>query len=623
MRIDFHASPEPTLGVEWELMLVDRVSRDLVSSGSELHELAGGRLDEPSRLHKELLRNTVEIVTGICDTVGEAVTDLRDTLAVVAPAARELGVDLLGAGSHPFADWSHQQLTEGHRYAELINRTQWWGRQMLIWGVHVHVGMPERDRVMPVLASMLTTYPHLLALSASSPIWAGQDTGYASNRALMFQQLPTAGLPFTFDTWSEFEKCIDDQTTTGIIDSMSDVRWDLRPAPHLGTLEHRVCDGMSDLGEIAALTALVHCLVVDLDTRLADGEALPTMPPWQVQENKWRAARYGLDAIVILDDRNRERLVTDDLDDLLERLTPVARRLGCEAELRTVADIPTRGASYQRQRAVAHESGGDLVAVVDALVAELDHSLRVPETSEPPALVAVVTGTRGCPDALTWGKWRRRTSGQPDRPDCDRLPARREPQHADARRRAPALREARGRGSQLRPRDVRADARRRADRPALPQAPAPLRAHGRPAGVAARRAVRHRAPRPPQRAAQARPDPRAPRALLAAAQHPPRLGATAVGGHRHRGPARRPRRDVHQDPPRPRRRRLGDAAARQRALDRPRRAQHARPVGDAPAQAARGGAAGTTAVPRCPTSRPPRCVRRSRWRPRPPGCPAR
>jgi carboxylate-amine ligase len=308
--------------------------------------------------------------------VGDAVHDLRETLAVVAPAAAELGVDLLGAGSHPFADWSHQQLTEGHRYAELINRTQWWGRQMLIWGVHVHVGMPERDRVMPVLASMLTTYPHLLALSASSPIWAGQDTGYASNRALMFQQLPTAGLPFAFDTWAEFEKCIEDQTTTGIIDSMSDVRWDLRPAPHLGTLENRVCDGMSDIGELAALTALVHCLVVDLDTRLAAGETLPTLPPWQVQENKWRAARYGLDAIVILDDSNRERLVTEDLADLLERLTPVARRLDCEAELRTVADIPHRGASYQRQRAVAHESGGDLVAVVDALVAELAHSLQ-------------------------------------------------------------------------------------------------------------------------------------------------------------------------------------------------------------------------------------------------------
>jgi len=375
VRIDFHASPEPTLGVEWELALVDRDSRDLVNEAESLADLAGGRLEHPDRLHKELLRNTVEVVTGICATAGEAIADLSTTLGVVMTAADELGVDLLGAGAHPFADWSEQQLTEGHRYAELIDRTRWWGRQMLVWGVHVHVGMPERDRVMPVLSSMLATYPHLLALSASSPVWAGQATGYASNRALMFQQLPTAGLPFTFETWADFETCIGDQTTTGVIDSMSDVRWDLRPAPHLGTLEHRVCDGISDVRELGALTALVHCLVVDLDTRLAAGETLPTMPPWHVQENKWRAARYGLEAIVILDDRNRERLVTDDLDDLLERLTPVAKRLGCEDELRAVADIPARGASYQRQRRVAEATGGDLVAVVDSVVAELRTSL--------------------------------------------------------------------------------------------------------------------------------------------------------------------------------------------------------------------------------------------------------
>ncbi|HEX8780247.1 MAG TPA: glutamate--cysteine ligase, partial [Nocardioides sp.] len=289
MAIDFHGSPEPTIGIEWELALVDRESRDLVNSAADLFSRVSGRLEHTDRLHKELLRNTVEIVSGVSHTVGEAVDDVRRTLEVVLDAGDELGIDLFGAGTHPFASWTGQLLTEGHRYEELINRTQWWGRQMLIWGVHVHVGMPERDRVMPVLESMLTTYPHLLALSASSPIWAGQDTGYASNRALMFQQLPTAGLPFTFDTWAEFEKCIADQTTTGIIESMADVRWDIRPAPHLGTLEHRVCDGMSDISELAAVTALVHCLVVDLDTRLAAGETLPTLPPWQVQENKWRA----------------------------------------------------------------------------------------------------------------------------------------------------------------------------------------------------------------------------------------------------------------------------------------------------------------------------------------------
>ena len=375
VRIDFQASPDPTIGVEWEFALVDSETRDLSNTAAELFTAASPRLADPSRLHKELLRNTVEVVTGICGSVSEAVADLRSTLAVVVPTAAELGVDLLGSGTHPFASWSAQQLTEGQRYEELINRTQWWGRQMLIWGVHVHVGLPERDRVMPVLSSMLTTYPHLLALSASSPVWAGQDTGYASNRSQMFQQLPTAGLPFQFDTWEQFEECIADQTTTGVIDSMADVRWDIRPAPHLGTIENRVCDGMSDINELAALTALIHCLVVDLDTRLAAGETLPTMPPWHVQENKWRAARYGLDAIVILDDKSRERLVTDDLDDLLERLSPVARRLDCEAELRSVAEIPRRGASYQRQRAVAAATGGDLDAVVDSVVAELRASL--------------------------------------------------------------------------------------------------------------------------------------------------------------------------------------------------------------------------------------------------------
>ena len=371
VRIDFRGSPEPTIGVEWELALVDRSSRDLANTAADLFAAAGPRLPDPGRLHKELLRNTVEVVTGVCGTVGEAMADLRRTLEVVVPVADRLGVDLYGGGTHPFASWTRQQLTEGHRYEELINRTQWWGRQMLIWGVHVHVGLPSQERVMPVLSSLLNHYPHLLALSASSPIWAGVDTGYASNRALMFQQLPTAGLPFQFERWSEFEAYASDQLVTGVIDDLSEIRWDVRPATHLGTLENRICDGVSDFDDLSSLVALMQCLVVDLDTRAAAGETLPTMPPWHVQENKWRAARYGLDAIVVLDADSHERLVTEDLADLLERLAPVAERLGCPDELAAVAEIPRRGASYQRQRAVAERTGGDLVAVVDSVVAEL------------------------------------------------------------------------------------------------------------------------------------------------------------------------------------------------------------------------------------------------------------
>ncbi|MEP9381795.1 glutamate--cysteine ligase [Nocardioides sp. KR10-350] len=375
MRIDFHPSPTPTLGVEWELALVDRGTRDLVNEAEALFAQAKPRMGDPERLHKELLRNTVELVTGVCDTVGEAMADLTGTLAAVVPACDELGVDLYGGGTHPFASWTRQQLTPGHRYEELINRTQWWGRQMLIWGVHMHVGLPERERVMPVLSGLLTYYPHLQALSASSPIWAGVDTGYASNRALMFQQLPTAGLPFQFETWEQFEAFAEDQLVTGVIEELSEIRWDVRPSPKLGTLETRICDGVSTLEELGALVALVHSLVVDLDTRAAAGETLTTMPPWHVQENKWRAARYGLDAIVILDAESHERLVTEDLADLLARLAPTAERLGCAAELAAVDDIVTRGASYQRQRAVAAATDGDLVAVVDSVVAELRNSL--------------------------------------------------------------------------------------------------------------------------------------------------------------------------------------------------------------------------------------------------------
>jgi len=373
--IDFAASPRSTLGVEWEFALVDQASRDLVNGAAGLFERVEQRTGVPGgspRLHKELLRNTVEVVTGVCDTVADALADLRETLGVVRGAARELGVDLYSAGTHPFAQWSQQQLTPGHRYEELMSRTQWWGRQMLIWGVHVHVGMRSRDHVMPVLSSLLTAYPHLQALSASSPIWAGVDTGYASNRAMMFQQLPTAGLPFQFETWGQFEAFAASQLKTGIIEQLDEIRWDVRPSPRLGTLEVRVCDGVPTLRELEALVALTHCLVVDLEDRVEAGERLPVLDPWHVQENKWRAARYGLDAWVITDADSNERLLLDDLADLVERLRPVARTLRCERELTAVLDVADHGASYQRQRRVAEQTGGDLVAVVDSVVRELE-----------------------------------------------------------------------------------------------------------------------------------------------------------------------------------------------------------------------------------------------------------
>ena len=249
-HIDFAGSPRPTLGVEWEFALVDAETRDVSNVATEVIEELG---ENNPHVHKELLRNTVEIVTGICDSVPQAMEDLRSTLKTARKIVRDRGMELFCAGTHPFAKWSPESLTDAPRYAELIKRTQWWGRQMLIWGVHVHVGISSAHKVMAINTSLLNHYPHLLALSASSPFWDGEDTGYASNRAMMFQQLPTAGLPFHFQTWAEWEGFVNDQKKTGIIDHMNEIRWDIRPSPHLGTIEVRIFDGVSNLAELGSL----------------------------------------------------------------------------------------------------------------------------------------------------------------------------------------------------------------------------------------------------------------------------------------------------------------------------------------------------------------------------------
>jgi carboxylate-amine ligase len=376
MEIEFTPSRRSTVGVEWELALVDRRSGQLSSVAERiLEQVRPDGQEEHPKIKQELLLNTIEIITGVCSTISEATADLTESLELLHTVIDPLGVDVFSAGSHPFSMWYQQKVTDKARYAKLIDRTQWWGRQMLIYGVHIHVGLNHRDKVLPVLDALLNYAPHLQALSASSPYWGAEDTGYASNRALMFQQLPTAGLPFQFRKWSELESYTADMLTTGVIDSFSEIRWDIRPAPHFGTIEMRVCDGLPTMEEVAAIAALTQCLVDDFSARLDDGEILPTLPPWHVQENKWRAARYGTDAIIILDAAGDERLVTDDLTDLLDRLEPVARRLDCVDELRGVETILKYGPSYQRQRAVAASHNGSLKAVVASLISEMHHGI--------------------------------------------------------------------------------------------------------------------------------------------------------------------------------------------------------------------------------------------------------
>lgn len=371
VSIPFAVSERSTVGIEWELALVDVDSGDLRQVAQTILDAVAPDEGEHPHIRQELLLNTVEVVSGVRHTVKEAGADLDRAIEEIRTITDPLRVELMCAGTHPFGRWSHQKVTDKARYATLIDRTQWWGRQMLIYGVHVHVGIEDREKVLPISAAMLSYYGHLQALSASSPFWGGKDTGYASNRALMFQQLPTAGLPFHFQQWEEFEAYVDDMLTTGVIDHLDEIRWDLRPSTKFGTLEVRICDGIPSMSELLSISALTHCLVEHFSSELDAGRTLPDIPPWFAQENKWRSARYGMDAILILDEHAEEELVTTDLEKLLTRLEPVAERLGCSEELDGVRAIMKTGASYQRQRAIAESHDGELDAVVRSLVEEM------------------------------------------------------------------------------------------------------------------------------------------------------------------------------------------------------------------------------------------------------------
>lgn len=370
MGLPFAESERSTLGLEWELALVDRQTGDLRSVAERILEAARAEMpelsgeDEHPYVKQELLLNTVELVTDVSRSVEEGVGQLREIARGVMKHCEPLDVDLYSQGSHPFAPPTQQPVSDKERYNELIRRTQWWGRQMVIYGVHVHVGLDDISFAMPAVNALCNYNAHFQALSASSPFWSGEDTGYASNRALMFQQLPTAGLSYQFEEWAGYERAVADLAHTGVINDVTEVRWDVRAVPRLGTVEMRLCDGVATLEEIGAIAAFTQCLVHDTVQTLEAGGSVTSMPPWYVKENKWRAARYGMEAIIILNENGDEELVTDAMERELERLEPVAEELGCGTELRYLEQMMSSGAGYQRQKKVADLHDGDLRQVV-------------------------------------------------------------------------------------------------------------------------------------------------------------------------------------------------------------------------------------------------------------------
>lgn len=371
MAISWNPSRGATIGVEWELQLLDTSTRMLRQDAREVLAALPGLTEEGEhpKLRHELMLSTVEVVTGVCSTVSEVKDDLSATISQLERITGRRGTMLACAGTHPVSDWRDAKMAPIQRYAELVEQMQWLVRRIQTFGVHVHVGIRDGSKAIPIVNALAGYLPHFLALTASSPYWNGQDTGLASSRAIVFGGLPTSGPPQPLTDWTEFEEYMDTLLRAGTIRSIKEVWWDIRPHPDFGTVEIRMFDGVPTLREIGMTAALSQSLVQLMDTQLDRGYKLPTPPAWVVRDNKWRATRYGLDAIVITDDSGSTAPLRDELYELTRELQPVADRLGCGPELGVVSEVLDSGASYERQRAIV-ASGGGLGDVVDALVTE-------------------------------------------------------------------------------------------------------------------------------------------------------------------------------------------------------------------------------------------------------------
>lgn len=373
MQIPFTHNPYPTVGVELELHIIDPRTGEQAQAAVEiLGELGQGHPggEHPKAKH-ELFQSTIEIITGVCRTPAEAVADLSATLQEVRDSAARRGLAVVSAGTHPLALATQQEVSPNPRYHALIDEMQWTARRLIICGTHIHVGVPSGEHCILIVNELLRHLPLFLILSSSSPYLEREDTGLASSRSKVFEALPTAGLPPRLRDWADFEIFMETLICSGAIQSVREVWWDVRPHPDFGTVELRMCDAVTTLREARGIVALAQTLVAHLIDQI-DGGTLGAPPrEWVVRENRWIAARHGVEAQLIVDDEGTRRPARELLEDLIAELGPAAKRIGTSADLADVLALWDLGPGYLRQRRVT-EAGGDLLDVVKSLERQLD-----------------------------------------------------------------------------------------------------------------------------------------------------------------------------------------------------------------------------------------------------------
>jgi carboxylate-amine ligase len=354
-----------TLGIEEEFQIVDPQTRELRSHVSAM--LEEGKMMLGEQVKPEMIQAQIEVGTGICRNIEEARNDITRLRSIVSSLAHKNGLRIVAASTHPISQWSEQLIYDDPHYKLLIEELQMVARSLLIFGMHVHVGIPDRERQIHIMNAARYFLPHVLALSTSSPFWLGIDTGLKSYRSEVFKKFPRTDIPDHFGSYASFESYIKLLTDTNSISNPKKIWWDVRPHPYFPTLEFRICDIPTRVDDTIAITALFQGIVARLDKLIEKNLGFRLYRRMLIQENKWRAVRYGLDGKMIDFGKQKEVPVRDLIRELLDFVDPVLDELGSRKEVEHIHTILERGTSADDQLRVFRETG-DLKAVVDHLM---------------------------------------------------------------------------------------------------------------------------------------------------------------------------------------------------------------------------------------------------------------
>jgi glutamate---cysteine ligase / carboxylate-amine ligase len=367
-----------TLGVEEEYMLLDNETFDLVQHVDTVLAAVQGHELEP-RINAELMQSVLEIATPVCHTPADVEAQLVKLRTYVSTVAREQGLRVGSAGTHPFSLFERQRITAKDRYRALVDQMQYIARRELIFGLHVHVAVDDPEKAIKVVNGLIGHLAELVALSANSPFWRGEPTGLASSRHMVFAAFPRSGPPPRFEDYADYAEVVGQLERTGCIADYTHIWWDIRLHPRLGTIEIRICDAVTQLEDVVAITAFCQALVKHYSERFDAGDEIPSFHRILTTENKWLAARYGLEAPVmdLVTGRRNRMSVAQVIRRTLKLIAPHAKELGSEEQLAGIEEILRRGNGADRQLRVFN-ANRDIVEVVR----EIAQLTEVPQLTE-------------------------------------------------------------------------------------------------------------------------------------------------------------------------------------------------------------------------------------------------